>query len=268
VHAIRAQHHLDEPVVQQYLRWAAGAVRLDFGDSIQQATPVASILAERATLSLELGAYGFLLAVLVGVPAGLLAAVRRGGVLDRFAVGAAVMAASVPAFATGLLLTWVFAVKLQWLPSFGSGEGLWDSFLHLTLPAIALGLPVAALIVKVTRASVARELEREYTSFARARGMSGRFVLWRYALRNAMVPIVTSMGLVLYAVLANAVVVEATFALPGLGSLLVESVTQKDIPVVQALTLVFGALLITINIVVDILYTALDPRIELGAGRA
>lgn len=264
VQAIRQEHHLNDPFLERYLIWAEGAVRLDFGQSIQHSAPVSSVISDKIGVTLSLGLYGFAVAMLLAIPTGLLAAIKRGGPIDRVAIGLAVMGASVPAFATGLLLGYVFAARLAWLPSFGPGEGAWDGFVHLTLPAVALGISVAALIVKITRTSVARELDREYISFARARGMRESFVLLRYALRNALVPIVTSLGLVFVATLTNAVLVEETFALSGLGSLLVEAVTHKDIPVVQALTLLFGGVLIVVNIAVDVMYSLLDPRIELG----
>ncbi|GAA3210472.1 ABC transporter permease [Actinocorallia longicatena] len=266
VAAIRAQYHLDDPVAVQYLRWLGGALTGDLGTSIRTGIPVTEAIGSRLPLTLELTAYGTLLAVLAGVPLGILGAVRRGRAADRISVTAAVAGMSAPPFAVGLVLLMVFAVYNPWFPVYGPGEGLGGRIAHLTLPAIALATGAAGLLVRFTRAALIRQLDQDYVVFARARGLPSRLVLW-YALRNSLIPILTAAGLIVTSTLAGTVLVEVTFALPGLGSLLVDSVTFKDVPVVQALALLLTLLISVVNLLVDVGYTLADPRIRLGASR-
>ena len=181
-------------------------------------------------------------------------------------VAGSVAGLSAPPFALGLLLLMVFAVRLDWFPVYGSGEGFLDSLWHLTLPAVALGLAGAGLLVRFTRSSLVRELGQDYVTFARARGLSDRQVLG-YAVRNSLVPVLTAAGLILTSTLVATVLVEVVFALPGLGSLLVDSVTFKDVPVVQAIALLLTVAIAAINILVDASYLIADPRLRTG-GRA
>ena len=264
--AVRAQYHLDDPLLTQYLRWFGDAIRGDLGTSIRTGGDVVSMVGNRLPLTLAVTLYGGLLAVLVGVPLGILAAVRRGRLLDRLVVAGSVAGLSAPPFALGLLLLMVFAVRLDWFPVYGSGEGFLDSLWHLTLPAVALGLAGAGLLVRFTRSSLVRELGQDYVTFARARGLSDRQVLG-YAVRNSLVPVLTAAGLILTSTLVATVLVEVVFALPGLGSLLVDSVTFKDVPVVQAIALLLTVAIAAINILVDASYLIADPRLRTG-GRA
>ncbi|MCK2212267.1 ABC transporter permease [Actinomadura sp. ATCC 31491] len=263
--AIQARYHLNEPVAVQYLRWLGGVLGGDLGTSIRTGVPVAGMLGQRLPLTLALTGYGTALAALAGIPLGVLGALRRGRALDRLVVSAGVAGLSAPPFAVGLLLLVVFALGLGWFPVYGTGEGLADQVWHLTLPAAALAVGAVGLLVRFSRAALVRELEQDYVVFARARGLSGLLVL-RYALRNALVPILTAAGLVVTGMLAGTVLVEVTFAVPGLGSLLVDSVTFKDVPVVQALALLLTLLIAAVNLLVDVGYSLVDPRVRLGSG--
>ncbi|MGB2712184.1 MAG: ABC transporter permease [Conexibacter sp.] len=265
IHAIRTQHHLDDPFFAQYLHWLGGAVQLDFGTSIRSGEAVRTMIVERFAVTLELGLLSFALALAVGLALGIAGAVRSGGALDSGAVGLAVFGVSAPAFVTGIALLYLFAVLVPWFPAFGAGEGFADRLYHLVLPAIALSLTGIALVVKLTRAALIETLQQDYVTFARARGVEGRAVLVRYALRNALVPIVTAAGIVLVAMLTGTVLVEVSFGLPGIGALLVDSATTKDLPVVQALALLFGVVIVLVNLATDVVYSWVDPRIRLGA---
>lgn len=266
--AIRAEYHLDDPFVVQYLDWAGGAIQGDFGRSIRTNEPVAAGIAERLALTLQLGLFAFVLTMLIGVPFGILAAVRSRGAVDRGIVAVSVVGVSAPAFATGILLLYVFAVRFAWFPVFGQGTGVVDRIQHLTLPAVALALTGIGLVLKLTRTAVVNALDQDYVTFARARGISSGRILRGYALRNALVPIVTAGGLLLAYMLAGTVLVEVTFALPGLGSLLVDSVRTLDVPMVQALAILIGAIVIIVNLVTDLLYVVIDPRISFERTKA
>ena len=209
-------------------------MHFDFGRSIRTNEPVLDGISDRFKLTLQLGGLAFLITMALGVPLGVLAAVRSRTSIDRGIVSLSVVGVSAPAFATGILLLYVFAVELGWFPVFGEGSGVIDRLHHLALPAIALALTGMGLVLKLTRTAVISSLDQDYVTFARARGISRR-VLTAYALRNALVPIITAAGLLLAYMLAGTVLIEVTFALPGLGSLLVDSVRTLDMPMVQAL---------------------------------
>jgi len=223
---------------------------------------------EHFWLTLQLGALAFVITMLLGVPLGVLAALRKRTATDRGVVALSVVGVSAPAFATGILLLYVFAVRLGWFPVFGEGSGVIDRLQHLALPAIALALTGMGLVLKLTRTAVIGSLEQDYVTFARARGIPRRRVLRAYALRNGLVPIVTAAGLLLAYMLAGTVLVEVTFALPGLGSLLVESVRTLDIPMVQALTILIATIVVLVNLVADLVYVAIDPRISFEKAKA
>ncbi len=261
---LRAQYHLDESFLGQYWGYLQGLFQFDFGTSIRTKQPVLEAMKDAIPISLFLGVYAFVLTIAIGVPMGILAALRKRSLVDRGIVGLAVVGVSAPAFATGILLLYVFSVELGWFPTIGAGTGFVDRLWHMTLPAIALALTAGALVVKVTRAAMINALDQDYLTFARARGLSNARVLIAYALRNALVPIVASGGLILGYVLTGAVLVEVTFTLPGMGNLMIEAVTSKDFPVVQAVAMAFAIVIILINLVVDILYLFIDPRIRVG----
>lgn len=262
--AIRREYHLDQPFLARYWIWLRGAAQLDFGKSVRTSEPVTSGIASRFGLSATLGAFAFVLTGLVGLPLGVLAAVRRRRLADRAVSGLTVVGASAPPFATGIVLLYVFAVLLGWFPAFGAGSGALDRIWHLTLPAIALALAVMAYLVKFTRTAMIAALEQDYVMFARARGLRPRAVLIAYALRNAMIPVATAGGMILTALLTGTVLVETTFALPGLGSLLIDSIEFKDVPMVQGITMLVAAAVIVVNLLTDLVILLVDPRIRAG----
>jgi peptide/nickel transport system permease protein len=264
IQAIREQYHLNDPFIVQYGRWLSGAITLDFGNSIRTNEPVLSGILDRAGLTFFLGGFAFLIAMGLGVPLGVLSAVKRQSAVDRGVVGLSVIGVSAPAFATGIFLLYVFAVLLGWFPVFGQGTGFTDRLWHLTLPAIALALTGMALVLKLTRAGMIGALEQDFVAFARARGLPARKVLVSYAFRNALIPVVTAGGLLLGLMLTGAVLVEVTFALPGVGSLLVTSVTFGDIPMVQGLAMLIAIVIVLVNLLTDVLYLFVDPRIRFG----
>jgi peptide/nickel transport system permease protein len=259
--AVRAEYHLNGSFVDRYLSWAKAATHLDFGRSIRTQEPVRQGITQRLGLTAQLAGLAFLLTLACGIPLGVLAAVRRTRVVDRGIVFFSIMGLSAPAFASGILLLYLFAIRLGWFPAFGQGAGVGDRLKHLALPAVALALTATGLIVKITRAAFVEELSKDYVTLARARGISPRNVLIRFVLRNAATPIVTAAGLILSYMLAGSVLVEVTFALPGIGALLVDSITSQDIPMVQGLAMLIAALVVVVNLVVDFVYPLIDPRI-------
>jgi peptide/nickel transport system permease protein len=259
--ALRHEYHLDKPFLDQYALWLRGAVRLDLGRSAETAVPVTTAIRSRLGVTLFLGLYSFVLMLAIGLVLGAVAALRRRSFVDRGIVAASTVGVSVPAFASGVVLLYVFAVAVPVFPAFGAGSGFVDRLSHLTLPAVALALAASALLIRLTRTALANVLEQDYILFARARGISRRRILFNYAFRNALIPVITAAGLLLTIVLTGAVLVESTFDLPGLGSLLVGAIGTKDIPTVQGVTLLFSFLIVAINFLVDLLYVAVDPRV-------
>jgi peptide/nickel transport system permease protein len=213
-----------------------------------------------------LGVYAFLLAVLIGIPAGIASAMRNRTAADRAIIGISLIGVSVPAFVSGILLLYLLAIDAGWFPVYGPGTDFPDRLWHLTLPAFALAFGVMALIVKLTRAAMITVLEQDYIAFAQARGVGPLRIITRYALRNSAGPIITAGGLILGVVLTGAVLVEQVFALPGIGTLLITSVESKDVPVVQGFTLLAAAILIGANFLIDLGYLFIDPRITAGRG--
>jgi peptide/nickel transport system permease protein len=262
--AIREQYHLDEPFLVQYWLWLRGVLAWDLGRSIQGSQLVTTMIWQRLPLTIFLGVYGSLVALGIGIPLGMLAAFKRGSEVDRGVVTLGVIGVSAPAFATGIFLLYVFGVYLGWFPIFGQGEGFVDQVWHLTLPAVALGISVMGLVIKITRASMIEELQKDYVAFARARGLRSRRITTSYVMRNAMIPVATAAGLIVVGLLTGAVLVEVTFGLPGLGMLLVSAVTQRDIPVIQGIVLILAIFVVLMHVGIDVLYTVIDPRIRFG----
>jgi peptide/nickel transport system permease protein len=263
IEAIKHKYHLDEPIYQQYLRWLSRAVlHHDLGRSILTQTPVTSSISDRigVTLTLNLGGIGF--ALLFGVPLGVIAAMRRGRALDRAVVSFTIFAGNAPAFVVSLVALYVFGLKLGWFPLFGEGStNFVDRVRHLALPTIVLGIAGMALIMRITRAAMLEQLDQDYIVFGRARGLTSRRIIVGYAFRNALIPVLTAAGLLLIGVLTGSPFVEAVFGLPGLGSLLVSSVQNLDIPVIQGLVLIVAAWIIVANILIDVAYAWIDPRV-------
>lgn len=259
---------LDKPVAEQYWLWLQGAVQGDFGRSFRSNQSVGSLISSHALVSLQLAGLAFALVLVVSLPLALLAAVRRRTAVDRAISGSAAFLIAAPPFAVATLLLYVFGVQLRWLPAFGAGSGVLGRVEHLILPAAALAVGVLALVLKIARAALVDVLEQEYVTFARARGLSRRKVLVAYALRNGLGPVATAAGLTFGSLVASTVLVEQTFALSGLGTLLIESVRNHDIPVVQGVSLTIAAMVLVVNLGADLLYARIDPRIDLGSSSA
>lgn len=264
--AIRDQYHLDEPFLTQYFLWLGGLVRGDMGVSIQFRQPVSGLVASRIPTTAALVAYAAVLILVIGILAGVLAAVKRGPT-DASLVIASTVAMATPSFVVAMGLTSVFAVTLGWFPAFGAGNGLGDRLWHLTLPAIALAFSSVALVLRTTRTSLIASLAKEYVETARVRGLSPSRVIWAQAFRGAVVPVVTLAGLVISGLLVTTTIVETAFGLNGIGSLLVQAVNVKDFPVVQAVILLIVAVFAIANTLVDLFYPVLEPRAR-SAGSA
>ena len=275
VERLREALGLDGPFVLQYWRFLQGAVQGDFGVSYRQARPVGEILAERLPATLELAAVSGLLALTLGVALGVMTAIRRGGWLSSTVMTASLIGVSLPTFLIGILLIWVFSVELGWLPSFGRGDvvdlGWWTTgFLTpsgraaLILPAITLGLYQMTLIMRLVRAEMLEVLRQDYIRFARARGLKERAVNFRHALRNTLVPVITVTGLQLGSIIAFAIITETVFQWPGVGLLFINAVQFVDIPVMAAYLMMISVMFVAINLVVDLLYVAIDPRLRVG----
>lgn len=259
--AIRHEYLLDRPFIHQYGHWLDNVLHGNFGTSVYSHEHVIAIIGDRASTTIWLTAYALAITLLVAVPTGLLAGVRRGSGLDQGITLSALVTYSMPPFALGLLLLYVFAVAAGWFPTFGGGD---VDIAHLTLPALALAAGQAALVVRQTRAAALDVGGQDYMTFARARGLARRRIWGAYALRNASLPVLTVTGLLVVASVTGAIFVEQVFSLPGLGALLVDSVAKKDIPMVQALVLLEGAVVVITNMLVDLAYLIVDPRIRHG----
>jgi len=260
--SINERYGLDDPFLVQYGNWVVAALQDDFGVSIRSGDSVMSVINSRLWTTIWLALYAFILTACIAIPLGILAAVRRGSWIDRLASSITLLALCTPAFAIGFLLLYLFSVQLDWFPGFGSGEGFLDTVWHLTLPALALATLQVPILLRQTRAAVMDVVDRDYIVFARSRGLSNARIWVRYILRNGSLPVLTSAGLILAFSLAGAVLVENVFALQGLGSLLVTSVGNLDLPVVQALALLTAIAVLVTNLVVDLLYYLLDPRLR------
>ncbi|HET6509098.1 MAG TPA: ABC transporter permease [Baekduia sp.] len=262
---LNQQYHLDDPFLVRWWDWSRGAVHGDFGQSIVRRTDVWSVVEPRLGASVILVIYSAILIMIVGVALGMLSGLR-GGWVDRSVTFVTSLGLATPAFVAAIVLIWLFAVELPLFPVFGGGSGLADQLYHLTLPAVALALAGGAYVARVTRAAVREENQREHVETARARGLPERLVIRRHVVRNAMIPITTVAGLTVASLIAGTVVVETAFGIDGIGSLLVQSVQQKDFAVVQAVTLLMVVAFVVLNTVVDLLYSVLDPRLSLGRG--
>jgi peptide/nickel transport system permease protein len=264
VRTLRHEYHLDKPFLEQYWIWARGAAHFQFGNSLRTTIPVSETLKSRLPTSLFLAAYAYVLTMVFGLLLGSWAAVRKRGPVDRGLVAGSIIGLSTPAFVSGICLLWLFAIELPWFPSFGLGSGFFDELWHLTLPATALALVSIAFVLKHARASMIAVLDQDYVTFARARGLSGVRIFFTYSLRNALIPVVTVSGIILAFLITGAVLVEVTFSLSGIGSLLVQAATTKDLPVLQGVVLVVAVTIMVANLLVDLAYASLDPRIRLG----
>jgi peptide/nickel transport system permease protein len=257
---------LDRPLYQQYFDWLGKAVRGDLGESIFLGKPVTSALAERAEPTILLGSLALIVSLIIGLVTGVLSAVRRASWLDLSLMSGAMAGVAVPTFVTGLLLIYIFAVKLRWLPVAGYepiSAGLWPCLRYLILPAITLGAFEAAFLSRMTRSMMLEVIGQDYVRTARAKGLVERDVIVRHTLRNAFVPLLTIIGLMVAALMSGAVVTEQIFAIPGMGRLLIQAVVRRDFPLVQGAVLVIAMLYVLTNLLVDLLTRVVDPRIEL-----
>ncbi|MET9400814.1 ABC transporter permease [Kitasatospora sp. NPDC002965] len=265
--AINAQYHLDEPFLLQYLRWAGQVLHGDFGRSITYRTDVSRLLADRLPATLLLVAMALVLVVALGLLLGWIGAVR-GGAADSTILVTTTVAVGTPAFVAAVLLQGLFAVKLGWFPTGGTGDGLGQMLWHLALPALALALYLIGMLARVTRAAMLDVLGHEHVTVARSRGVSEHRVVRRHVFRNALGTLLTTGGLVVSTLLVCTVLVETAFSVGGIGQLLELSTTTKDFPTVQAISLIMVGLFMAVNLVVDLLHPLVDPRVTLGAREA
>lgn len=263
---IKAEYHLDDSFLTGYLRWLSGTVRGDLGYSVVHRQSVSSLLGAHYLTTLLLVVYSSLLVMLAGVGLGVVAGVR-GGKLDQIITVVTSAAFAIPAFVAAVALVALFAVELGWFPIFGSGDGFGDRLHHLTLPAIALALSVTGFVARVTRAAIRDELRSEHVRASIGRGLPWPSIVRGHIVRNAMIPIATTAGLVVASLLAVSTVVEYAFQLNGLGSFLVDAVQQKDIAVVQAVSLLYVAAFVVCSTAIDLLYPLIDPRVKAQASR-
>jgi peptide/nickel transport system permease protein len=260
---------LDRPLHEQYLHFLANAARGDLGNSFVHGEPALKLILERMPATLELAFAAFLLAVIVGVPFGMYAGLKPEAPASRAIMAGSILGFSLPTFWVGLMLIMVFAVMLGWLPSTGRGEfGTWDGLRHLALPAINLALFKMALVTRLARAGTREAALQDYVKFARAKGLSPSRVVLVHVLKNIMVPVVTVLGLELGGLIAFSVVTETVFAWPGMGKLLIDSIQRLDRPVIVAYLVITVLMFVVINLVVDLLYAALDPRVRLREMKA
>ena len=256
---MRAQLHLDEPLPQQYGRFVANALRGDLGTSIRSRRPVATEIAENVASTAQLALASMAVAIAIGVPLGLVAAIFRNTWLDVGSMVVALLGVSMPSFWLGLLMIFVFSLHLAWFPATGGGD-----LLHLVLPSLTLGTIASAIIARLTRSSMLEVLGQDYVRTARAKGLAWWGVVVRHALKNALIPIITIFGLQFGNLLAGAVIVETVFSRPGLGRLIVGGILAKDFPLVQGTVLFVAASYVMINVLVDVAYAFVDPRIRVG----
>ncbi len=273
VERVREQLGLDQPFFVQYVRFLQGAVQGDFGISYRQGEPVLDIILARLPATMELAAISGTFAISMGIVLGVFTAIRRDGFASSLIMSLSLVGVSLPTFLIGILLIYLFSVELDWLPSFGRGEltdiGLWETGLLTTsglkaliLPSITLGLYQMTLIMRLVRSEMLEVLRQDYVRFARARGLSDRAVNFRHALRNTLVPVITVTGLQLGAIIAFAIVTETVFQWPGVGLLFINAIQFVDIPVMAAYLMFIAVMFVAINLLVDILYVAVDPRLR------
>ncbi len=274
---LRRQMGLDGPLLAQFLDYVAAMLRGDFGLSYRLGQPVLRVLAERVPATVELAIVGMAIALVIGIPAGVYTALHRNGALSRLTMGFSLVGISMPSFFMGMLLIFVFSVKLGWLPSFGRGEtmrlgSVWTTGLltisglkAILMPAITISVFQIAMIMRLVRAEMLEVLRTDFIRFARARGLANRAVHLRHALANTLVPVITIVGLQIGSIIGFAVVTETVFQWPGLGLLFLQSVAAADIPVLSAFLVFIALVFVSINLVIDLLYFAIDPRIRLTA---
>ena len=279
IEQLRSDLGLDQPFFVQFWHFLVNAVQGEFGLSLRQGAKVSRLLGERFPATMELALMAALLALLLGVPMGVYAALRRGSFMSQVLMTLSLLGVSLPTFLIGILLILVFTVGLGWFPSFGRGDtvqlGWWstglltaDGWHHIVLPAVALAAFQLALIMRLVRAEMLEVLRTDYIKFARARGLSNRIVHFGHALKNTLVPVMTITGLQLGSLIAFAIITETVFQWPGMGLLFIQSVTFADIPVMAAYLCLIALIFVLINLVVDLLYFVVDPRLRMDSAGA
>jgi peptide/nickel transport system permease protein len=264
---VRQKYGLMDPIPFQYLRWVSLALRGDLGESIRTRESVIKTVATKLPITIELAFLSLLVAVGIAIPAGVLAAVRRNTVWDLLTSGASLGGVSIPNFWLGIMLILLFSVRLGWLPASGF-VSLWESPLgnlqRMIMPAFVLGTALAAILMRQTRNSMIEVMSADYIRTAYSKGLAGRIVVFRHAIRNSLIPVVTILGLQMGALMSGAVVTEQIFVVPGFGRLIVEAVFTRDYPLVQGVVLLTASSYVLINLLVDVSYSLLDPRIRVG----
>jgi len=256
---VEAKFGLDKPLAIQYLRYLKGLVTLEFGPSFRyEGRTVTEIIADTLPTSVELGCYSLILSIVIGLPLGILSAYKQNTWVDFSAMFLAVAGISLPSYFVGAILIYVFALQLNWLP-----PALWDDWLSKILPTITLGTRPASLIARLTRAALLESIRSDYVRTARAKGLSESKVILKHALRNSLIPVVTLLGPLAAFVLTGTFVIEYIFAIPGMGKYFIDAVTNRDYPLIMGVTMVFGFTLVLANLVVDICYALIDPRIRI-----
>ena len=261
---LEARYHLDQPFLVQYWYWLTNALHGNLGISITLRENVSDLIASRISTTAGLVLYSSILIIGIGVGLGIASGLRP-GLLDSSVLVVTAISASLPAFVAGIVLILVFAVQLQWFPSIGNGVGFFDQVKHLTLPAVALAISSLAIVARVTRAAIREESRKEHVQTATSRGIPTAQLIWRHVLRNAAIPITTISGITVASLIAVAAVVEVVFGLAGLGAYLVQSAESKDLAVVQGISLLLVGAFVAVNVLVDVLYAVLDPRVSLGS---
>ncbi len=276
---LRLDLGLNDPIIVQFYHFLVNAVQGDFGLSLRQGQKVSVLLCERLPATLELSIAAALIALVVGVPLGVYTALKRNGKLSQAFLAFSLLGVSLPTFLIGILLILVFSVQLGWLPSYGRGDtvklGWWSTGLltasgwkHLILPAVTLSLFQVALVLRLVRSEMLEVLRADYIKFARARGLTKRAIHFGHALKNTLVPVITIMGLQLGGIIAFAIVTETVFQWPGMGLLFIQAVQFADIPVMAAYLCLISFIFVLINLIVDLLYFAVDPRLRVGLGQS
>jgi peptide/nickel transport system permease protein len=260
---IRHNMGFDRPIYVQYLDFASNAVRGDFGTSLRQGQPVFDLVIDRMPATMKLALTSFILSVLISIPVGIVSATRRNSIWDNLVMGFSLLGQSLPGFFLGIMLIFVFAGKLKWLPSYGQGDGtLVDTLKHLILPAITLSTFSLARNARLVRSSLLEVLGLDFVRTARSKGLAEQTVMYRHALKNALIPVVTIFGLEFGTLLGGAVITETVFSWPGIGRLVVQAIQQRDFPVVVGAVTVIATVFVFLNLLVDLLYGVIDPRVR------
>jgi peptide/nickel transport system permease protein len=265
--ALRHELGLDQPLPVQYLVWLSHVLRGDLGRSIRTNQPVIEAIMQRLPVTLELTILAMIISMIVAIPAGIVSATRRNSASDLISTTLALLGISMPSFFLAILLIFVFSLKVRWLPPMGYTpfqKGVWENLRGMILPAITLGAAAMAIVARLTRSTLLEALQQDYVRTARAKGLREQAVIYSHALKNAMIPIMTILGLQIGFLLGGAVITETIFALPGVGRLVVASIFERDFPLVQGVVLFLALMHLVVNLIVDLLYAYLDPRIRMA----